>query len=230
MVNTDEAVIARFEYNGYRFEILVDPNAASRIREGKIDIENDLAIPEVFKDAKKGERTNEEILKHVFKTTDIGQIAIEIVKRGQIQLTTEQRKEILEVKRKQVINEIVREAINPQTNTPIPVIRIEEAMEEAKVRIDPFKGVEEQVQMVLKAIRPLIPIRMEQARLAVRLSGDAYGRLYGDISRMGTILKEEWSNAGDYICVVEIPAGMQGDLIDLVNRKTNGEADIKLLK
>ena len=75
--------------------------------------------------------------------------------------------------------------------------------------------------MVLKAIRPLIPIRMEKARLAVRLSGDAYGRLYGDISRMGTILKEEWSNAGDYICVIEIPAGMQGDFIDLVNRKTS---------
>ena len=53
MVNTDDAVIARFEYDGYKFEILVDPDAASRIREGKIDIENDLAIPEVFKDAKK---------------------------------------------------------------------------------------------------------------------------------------------------------------------------------
>jgi ribosome maturation protein SDO1 len=230
MVNTDKAVIARFEYEGYRFEILVDPDAASRIRSGKIDVENDLALPEIFKDAKKGERTNEEILKRAFKTTDIGQIAIEIVKRGQIQLTTEQRKEILESKRKQVINELVREAINPQTNTPIPAIRIEEAMEEAKVRIDPFKSVDDQVQMVLKAIRPLIPIRIEKARLAVRLSGDAYGRLYGDISRMGTILKEEWSNAGDYICVVEIPAGMQPDLIDLVNRKTNGEADIKLLK
>ncbi|WP_337859848.1 ribosome assembly factor SBDS [Ferroplasma sp.] len=230
MVSTDEAVIARFEYNGYRFEILVDPDAASRIRNGKIDLENDLALPEIFKDAKKGERTNEEILKHVFKTTDIAQIAIEIIKRGQIQLTTDQRREMLELKRKQVINELVREAINPQTNTPIPAIRIEEAMEEAKVRIDPFKGVDEQVQMVLKAIRPLIPIRMEKARLAVKLSGDAYGRLYGDIAKMGTILKEEWSNAGDYICVVEIPAGMQGDLMDLVNRKTNGEADIKLLK
>ena len=166
----------------------------------------------------------------MFKTTDIAQIAIEIVKRGQIQLTTDQRKEILETKRRQVINEIVREAINPQTNTPIPVVRIEEAMDEAKVRIDPFKSVEEQVQMVLKAIRPLIPIRMEKARLAVRLSGDAYGRLYGDLSRMGIILKEEWSNAGEYMCVIEIPAGMQGDLIDLVNRKTNGEADVKLLK
>ena len=230
MVNMDDAVIARFEYDSYKFEILVDPEAASRIREGKIDLENDLAIPEVFKDAKKGDRTNEEILKKVFKTTDIAQVAIEIVKRGQIQLTTDQRKEILETKRRQVINEIVREAINPQTNTPIPIVRIEEAMDEAKVRIDPFKSVEEQVQMVLKAIRPLIPIRMEKARLAVRLSGDAYGRLYGDLSRMGIILKEEWSNAGEYICVIEIPAGMQGDLIDLVNRKTNGEADVKLLK
>ena len=137
---------------------------------------------------------------------------------------------MLELKRKQVINEIVREAINPQTNTPIPVTRIEAAMEEAKVRIDPFKSVDEQVQAVLKAIRPLIPIRMEKARMAIRLTGDAYGRLYGDISRMGTILKEEWSNAGDYICVIEIPAGMQGDLIDLVNRKTSGDADVKLLK
>ncbi len=230
MVNIDEAVIARYESGGYRFEILVDPDAESRIREGKIDIENDLAIPEVFKDAKKGDRTNEEVLRHTFKTTDIAQIAIEIVRRGQIQLTTDQRRQMLETKRKQVINEIVREAINPQTNTPIPAIRIEEAMEEAKVRIDPFKGIDEQVQTVLKAIRPLIPIRMEKVRLGIKISGEAYGRLYGDISRSGSILKEEWSNSGEYLCIVEIPAGMQGDMIDLVNRKTNGEADIKILK
>ncbi|WP_287954899.1 ribosome assembly factor SBDS [Acidiplasma sp.] len=190
MVSIDDAVIARFESHGYKFEILVDPDAAGKIRSGKIDIENDLAIPEVFKDAKKGDRSNEEILKEVFKTTDIGQIAIEIVRRGQIQLTTEQRKEMLERKKKQVINEIVREAINPQTNTPIPAIRIEEAMEEAKVRIDPFKSVEEQVQTVLKAIRVLIPIRIEKVRLGIKLAGDAYGKLYGDISKFGNILKE----------------------------------------
>ena len=53
MVNIDDAVIAKYEYGGYKFEILVDPNAESRIRSGKIDIEKDLATPEVFKDAKK---------------------------------------------------------------------------------------------------------------------------------------------------------------------------------
>ncbi len=230
MVSIDDAVIARFESHGYKFEILVDPDAAGRIRSGQIDIENDLAIPEVFKDARKGDRSNEEILKDVFKTDDIAQIAIEIVKRGQIQLTTEQRKEMLERKKKQVINEIVREAINPQTNTPIPAIRIEEAMEEAKIRIDAFKSVEEQVQAVLKAIRPLIPIRIEKVRMAVKLTGDAYGKLYGDISKFGNILKEEWSNAGEYLCIVEIPAGMQGDLMDIVNKKSKGDAEVRLVK
>ncbi len=230
MVNIDDAVIAKYEFNGYKFEILVDPDAESRIRAGKIDIEKDLAIPEVFKDAKKGDRTNEEILKKVFKTSDIGDIAIQILRKGQIQLTTEQRKEMVESKRKQVISEIVREATNPQTNTPIPAIRIEEAMEEAKIRIDPFKSVEDQVQMVLKAIRPLIPIRMEKARLGIKLSGDAYGKVYGDLVRFGTILKEEWSNGGEYMCIIEIPAGMQGDLMDMLNKKTNGDVDIKLLK
>ncbi len=230
MVNIDDAVIAKYEYGGYKFEILVDPNAESRIRSGKIDIEKDLATPEVFKDAKKGERTNEEILKKVFKTSDIGEIAIQILKKGQIQLTTEQRKEMVESKRKQVISEIVREAINPQTNTPIPAVRIEEAMDEAKIRIDPFKSVEDQVQAVLKAIRVLIPIRMEKARLGIKLSGDAYGKVYGDLSRMGSILKEEWSNSGEYMCVIEIPAGMQADLMDMLNKKTNGDVDVKLLK
>jgi len=230
MVNIDDAVIARYEYSGYKFEILVDPDAESRIRSGKIDVENDLAIPEVFKDAKKGDRTNEEILKKVFKTSDIGEIAIQIVKKGQIQLTTDQRKELIESKRKQVISEIVREAINPQTNTPIPAIRIEEAMDEAKIRIDPFKSVEDQVQMVLKAIRVLIPIRMEKVRLGIKLSGDAYGKAYGDLARSGSILKEEWSNNGEYMCIIEIPAGMQADLIDMLNRKTNGDVDVKLLK
>ncbi len=230
MVNIDDAVIAKYEYGGYKFEILVDPNAESRIRSGKIDIEKDLATPEVFKDAKKGDRTNEEILKKVFKTSDIGEIAIQILKKGQIQLTTEQRKEMVESKRKQVISEIVREAINPQTNTPIPAVRIEEAMDEAKIRIDPFKSVEDQVQAVLKAIRVLIPIRMEKARLGIKLSGDAYGKVYGDLSRMGSILKEEWSNSGEYMCIIEIPAGMQADLMDMLNKKTNGDVDVKLLK
>ena len=46
---------------------------------------------------------------------------------------------------KKLINAISRESINPQTNAPNPPARIEAAMEEAKIHIDPFKPVNEQI-------------------------------------------------------------------------------------
>ena len=69
-----------------------------------------------------------------------------------------------EEKRLKVIATITREAINPQTKLPHPARRIEIAMEEAKVRIDPFKSVDEQVNTTLKAIRTKIPIRFEKVQ------------------------------------------------------------------
>ncbi|AAT43211.1 ribosome assembly factor SBDS [Picrophilus oshimae] len=230
MVNTDDAIIARYESHGHRFEILIDPASVDKIRSGNIDVEKDMALDEIFKDARKGERAGEESLKEVFKTTDVSQIAIEIVRKGEVQLTTDQRRKMTEEKKRQIINEIVRQAINPQTNTPIPAIRIEEAMEEAKFHVDPFKSTEEQVQAVLKAIRPLIPIRFEKTRLAIKMSGEDYGKAYGDIAKVGSIIKEEWSNSGDYMCIIEIPAGMQGEVIDMINKRSRGNAEVKILK
>ncbi|MCL4329910.1 MAG: ribosome assembly factor SBDS [Candidatus Thermoplasmatota archaeon] len=230
MVKVEDSIVARLESHGHKFEILVDPDATERIRNGEIDVNTDLALDQVFKDARKGDKIGEELLMEIFNTIDIAQIAIEIVKRGQIQLTTEQRKEMLQKRRRQVIEIISRESINPQTNTPNPPARIEQAMEEAKVHIDPFKAAEEQVQTVLKAIRPLLPIRFEKARIAVKLTGNGYGKVYGDLVKGGFIVKEEWGRDGSWIGVLEMPAGMRGEIIDLINRKAHEEAEIKILK
>ncbi len=230
MVKVEDAIVARLESHAYRFEILVDPDAIEKIKKGQIDTENDLAMPEIYKDVRKGEKASEESLKEAFKTVNIAQVAIEIVKKGQIQLTTEQRREMYDERRKQIINIIVREGINPQTNTPHTPYRISQAMDEAKVHVDPFKGAEEQVQSVLKAIMPLIPIRFEKARIAVRLIGDAYGRIYGELSRSGYITKEEWGKDGSWMGVLEVPAGLQGDIIESISRKGGDKVQIKVLK
>lgn len=230
MVRLEDSIVARLDSHGHRFEILVDPEATERIREGQIDIEKDLAIDQIFKDARKGEKAGEEALMEVFKTTDVATIAVEIVRKGQIQLTTEQRREMLERKKKAIIDTISRESINPQTNTPHPPSRIAQAIEEAKVHIDPFKSVNEQVQTVLKAIKPLIPIRMEKAKLAVKLTGDAYGKVYGDLVRSGFIVKEEWGKDGSWMGLLEVPAGIQGDIIASITRKAKDNVDIRVVK
>ncbi len=231
MVRLEDAIVARYEHKGHRFEILIDPKAIDDIKSGKIEnVVDYMVIDEIFKDARKGDRAGEEAIKEVFGTEDVNEIAKVIVKKGQVQLTTEQRRKMLEEKKRRIVMEIARNAINPQTGAPHPPQRIETAMEEAKVHVDPLKSVEEQIPTVLKAIRPLIPIRFEKVKIAVKLSGDMYGKTYGEISKMGTIIKEEWQSDGSWIGVVEIPAGMQGEFLDMLNKKTHGEVQTKLLR
>jgi ribosome maturation protein SDO1 len=230
MVRMDEAVIARLEKDGTKFEVLVDPDGAAKLRDGvELDITTILAAEEIFKDSHKGDRAAEENIKKVFGTTDILEVAKQIILHGEIQLTTEQRKKMQEAKRLQIIAYIARNAINPQTKAPHPPARIELAMKEAKVQVDPFKPLEVQVKDILDKLRPLIPIRFEKVKVAIRMSGEDYGKCYGDVKGLGTLLNEEWQANGNWIGVLEIPGGMQSELSERLNKKTKGKVEIKVL-
>jgi len=230
MVNLEDAVTARLEYYGEHFEILVDPDLASDFKRGQeINVEDILAVEEIFKDAKKGDKASEEAMMKAFNTSDHVEVAANILKKGQIQLTAQQRKEMQEEKRLMVIATITREAINPQTKLPHPARRIEIAMEEAKVRIDPFKSVDEQVNTTLKAIRIKIPIRFEKVKVAIKVPGDFSGKVYGSIPEFGKAIKEEWQQDGSWVAVVEIPGGMQDNFYHMLNELTRGQVETKLL-
>ncbi|HOI71587.1 MAG TPA: ribosome assembly factor SBDS [Methanobacterium sp.] len=230
MVTLEEAVIARLEYYGEHFEILVDPDLAADFKRGKeIELEDILAVEEIFKDAKKGDKASEEAMLKAFNTTDPTEAAALIIKKGQVQLTAQQRKEMQEEKRKNIVATITREAINPQTKLPHPARRIEIAMEEAKIHIDPFKSVDEQVTETLKAIRTKIPIRFEKVKVAIKIPGDVQGKVYNIIPEYGTTQKEEWQRDGSWIAVVEIPGGMQDNFYEKLNELTHGQVETKLL-
>ena len=226
-----EYVVARVEKLGEKFEVLVKPDAVQKIREGRdVNLLDHLAIDQIFRDAHKGSKASEEKMQEIFGTTDPLAVARAIVTKGEIQLTTEQRREMLEQKRRQIVQYIAANAVNPQTGAPHPPQRIEIAMEEAKVHIEPFKPVEEQVKTVLDALRPLIPIRFEKTRIAVRLSAEDSAKCYGDIKAFGTILREEWQPTGAWIGVVEMPAGMQTEFLERLNAKTKGKVEAKILR
>lgn len=230
MSTLDEAVIARFKKGG-TFEILVDPDGALAFKKGEeVDIERILAVEEIFEDAKKGDRASEEDLLRIFGTPDILEISKSIIKDGEIQLTTEQRRRIRDQKRNKVINIIATNAINPQTSGPHPPSRIERAMDEAGFSIDISKSVDDLVKDAMKKIRPVIPIRFEEVDIAVKVPGEYATKSYGDIHAFGQLTKEEWQSDGSWIGVVKIPAGRQDDFYSLVNRLTKGDAETKLLK
>ncbi|MDP4193354.1 MAG: ribosome assembly factor SBDS [Bacteroidota bacterium] len=231
MVTLEDSVIARLEYYGERFEILVDPDLASEFkRGGDISVEEVLAVEEIFKDVKKGDKASEEAMNKAFNSTDTLEAAAFILKKGHVQLTAQQRKEMQEEKRKKIIAKITREAINPQTKLPHPARRIEIAMEEAKIHIDPFKSVDEQVQTVLKAIRVKIPIRFEHVDVAIRIPGDYAGKVYTVISDFGRTKKEEWQKDGSWIAVVEVPGGLQESFDRKLSELTGGQVETRVIK
>jgi len=230
MVSLDKAIVARYKHGKSTFEILVDPEEAYLIRSGaKQEIEDALAVDEIFVDASKGEKATEEDLMSVFSTTDVGEIARKIVKAGELQLTAEQRKKKVEEKKKMVVDRIARISVNPQTNAPHPPTRIEIAMHEAKVHIDPFKSVDELVTETVKALRTIIPIKIEEKEVAIKIPAAYTGRVY-ELKRNFEVLQEEWQKDGSFIALVKVPAGMKDELFSFLNRITRGEAQTKIVK
>jgi ribosome maturation protein SDO1 len=230
MVSLDKAVVARYKHGKKIFEVLVDPEGADLIRSGaNVEIEEVLAADDIFVDASKGKKATEEDLMGAFSTTDVVGIAGEIIKEGELQLTTEQRRKKVEEKRKTVIERIAQICINPQTNTPHPPTRIEIALTEAKVHIDPFKSVDELVSEAIKALRPIIPIKVEETKIAIKIPATYTGQVY-EIKRNFNVTREEWQKDGSFIAMVKVPAGMRDDLFSLLNRITKGEAETKIVK
>ena len=170
MIGVDKAVVASYENKGKRFEILVNPKKAWEFKQGKInDISEVVVINEIYRDARKAERASQEELKEIFNTTDFFKIAEIILKKGKFRLTAEQKRRMIEEKKIQIANIISRRAINPQTNAPHPPKRILNAMEQAKVSIDPFIDAELQVDRIIKQISSLLPLKFEISIIEIKV-------------------------------------------------------------
>jgi ribosome maturation protein SDO1 len=233
MISLEDAVTARLESHGERFEVLVDPDAALAIKRGEFEggLEDVIAAEDVFEDASRGDRPAESDLETVFETTDPLEIIPEVIRRGEIQITAEQRREMQEQKRRNLINRIARNAVNPQMdNAPHPPERIERALEEAGFRVDPMEPVESQVDDALDALRPVIPIRFDEVTVAVQIPAEHAGKTQAQVRQYGDLEREEWQPDGSWVGVVTFPAGMQNDFYDMVNEMTSGEAETRILK
>jgi len=230
LTSLDDAVIARLKKGGHTFELFVDPDAAMKYRAGEVTDAGDVVAAEhVFKDAGAADKASETLISEVFGTADFTAVAAVILEKGDIHLTTEQKKRITEERRRQVVEIIARNAMNPQTKTPHPPARIEKALEEGRFQVSIQKNAQSQVDAAMKVIRPIIPIKFDTVEMAVKLSAEDAKRIYQTLHELGEVKKEEWVGSHQ-ICLLEIPAGIQDDVSSKLNKLTHGAVEIKILK
>ncbi|MCI4464505.1 MAG: ribosome assembly factor SBDS [Thermoproteus sp.] len=226
-----KVAIAKLDRAGEHFEILVDPDAALELKMGKsIGLDKVLVHEEIYKDARKGLRASEQALKKAFGTTDVHKVAEAIIREGEIPITAEQRRKMVEDKRRQIVEWISRNCIDVRTKTPVPPQRVENALEQVRAAIDPFKPVEEQINYILKDLQRVLPIKVATVRIALSVSSQYAQKVKGFVGKSAKIVSEKFRSDGSWEAIVEAPAGLQDMIIGRVNDITHGEGDVKILE
>jgi ribosome maturation protein SDO1 len=228
---SDKLTVVKYTFEGEKFEILVKPDPALDYKLGKIkDVSYVLVSDEIYENSGKGTRASSEKLQKAFKTEDAVLIAEKILQKGDLNLTTDQRRKMTTEKRKQIITFIAKTFVDPKSHLPHPPLRIEQAITDARVSIDPFKNVDEQVKDIVENLRSIIPLKSENLLLEISVPAQYVAKSYSVLKSTGTLKNEDWQKDGSLKAILEIPAAARPNVIDRLGAITKGTAFVEVLK
>ena len=222
---SDSIILARLKRSGKTFELSIDPHKAVEFIDGKASLVEALMSDEIFTDAGRAQVASTTELEAAFQTTNKTEIAKIILSKGEIQSTSDQRAKEREQKLKQLIYKIHSLAVDPKTDLPHPITRVEAALQQAKVQLKDHKSIDDQFDEIISKLRPIIPIKIELKTLQIIIAGQYVGALNHYI-RNQKLIKEEWTNDGSWQVTIEVPAGLVPEVIDLLNSKTSGSCQV----
>jgi ribosome maturation protein SDO1 len=137
---------------------------------------------------------------------------------------------MVEEKRKQLVEFISKTYVDPRTHLPHPPLRIEQAMKDARVSVDPQKSMDEQVKDIVEKLRSIIPLKSENLSLEIIIPAQFASQSYAVLKSVGTLKKEEWQNNGSLKAILEIPAGARPHVIDRLGSITKGSATVEVMQ
>jgi len=225
-----DVTLVRYSFEGEKFEIMVKPDPALEYKLGKKkDISAVLVSDEIYTDSGKGTRPSSEKLLKAFKTEDQTEIAEIIMQKGDLNLTTDQRRKMVEEKKKQIITFIAKTYVDPKTHLPHPPLRIEQAMKDGRVSVDPQKNVDEQVQDIVDKLRSIIALKTESLQLEITIPAQYASQSYAVLKSVGSLKSENWQNNGSLKAILEIPAAARPTVIDRLGSITKGSASVEVI-
>ena len=221
----------RFSVEGEKFEILVKPDPALEFKLGKRkEISGVMVSDEIYSDSNKGTRASTEKLMKAFKTVDPTAIATIMLQKGDLNLTTDQRRKMVSEKRKQIVDFISKTYVDPRSHLPHPPLRIEQAMDDARVSVDPFRNTDEQIKEIIEQLRSIIPLKSENMVLEIVVPAQFAAQSYTVLKSFGTLKKEEWQSNGSLKVILDIPAAARANVMDRLGSVTKGTASIEVAK
>jgi ribosome maturation protein SDO1 len=121
-VRLTNVAYVRLQKGGKRFEIACYRNKALSWRSKvETDINEVLQIDSVFSNVSKGLLASAKDIESAFGTTDKKLVCIEILNKGEMQVSDQERVALQEVMFKDIANIVVDKTLNPETDRPYTV-------------------------------------------------------------------------------------------------------------
>jgi ribosome maturation protein SDO1 len=220
--------LVRYRTGKLTFETMVDLDSAIKLKRGEdVSMGDVIRDNNIYTDQKKGMIAGGDELMNTFGSTELNVIVEQLVKKGQIEVTQEFRDEALENRRKQIVDFLVRNAVDAQSGRPFTPDTIDNAIMNAGCKIE-NKSVEDQISRIVDSLRSVLPIKIETKKIKVTVPAIHTGKVYGLLQEYKE--SENWLSNGDLQINLNIPVGIQMEFYDKLNGVTHGSAITEEIK
>jgi ribosome maturation protein SDO1 len=138
-----------------------------------------LQTASIFTNVSKGQIASKEELEKCFKSTDEQRILLEILKKGELQVSTLERNSQMSSTQKDIVQIICSKSVNPETKRPYPASIIEKALADLHYNVKPNKSAKQQALEIIKLLQneKIIPISRAQMRVLCSMASKDFKRL-----------------------------------------------------
>jgi ribosome maturation protein SDO1 len=145
-----------------------------------------------------------------------------IVEKGELELSAAERKEALEKKRAEIVTYLHKYYTDPKAKTPHPLVRIENALDQVKFRVDPDLPSEKQGQEAAKKIMTILPLKKSEMGGTMSLPHAHIGPAASILKKFSRVMSENYTENGcDY--VIEFLPGDYQTLLSELGKVTEGD-------
>jgi ribosome maturation protein SDO1 len=164
---TNVAVV-RIKKCGQRFEIACYKNKVISYRDqSEKDIDEVLQTQTVFTNVSKGQTAKKEDLIKCFGTDDHLKVCLEILSKGELQISEKERSHQLEASYRDIATIIADKCVNPETKRPYTVGMIEKCMKQLHFSVKPNRNSKQQAIELIPQLKSVMPIERAQMKLRV---------------------------------------------------------------
>lgn len=228
-VRLTNVIVVRLKKNGKRFEIACYRNKVLSWRNGtEKDLDEVLQVENVFSNVSKGIVANKKDLMECFQTTDIRKICVEILNKGELQISDKERNTVYESLVHEIATIVANKCIDLETNRPLTVARAEKEMKNIHFSVAPKKSAKQQALEVIRKLEEKNHIRRASMRIKIQAPLKYAEQLKQRLQRYITSIESEDAE-GNFKAVILIDPGSYREVDDTVKEETNREGFFEVL-